>query len=118
MDTARNGLQKIKDVRSSEYLKEFDQIKGMKQELSFSDVINKKNKLMKEYGIVRNPDSTLDFSRSTLDKKSWKDVENVIETINDWGTKPGDLTPRGLDTLKRRLDDFWSETKNSRALIT
>lgn len=58
------------------------------------------------------------MDRSTITRKARKEVATIIEDVLDWGTQEGDLSVLGFDALKRGLDDFYSESKNSRAMVT
>lgn len=120
--TARTSLQTIKDRMREDYSTRLAGIKTNTTTLDYKPVKEKLGKLETDYNIKRVVDkegnTTFDFSRSTLDRSSVKDVENIIHTIEDWGKQPGDLTPRGMDILKRKLDDFYSDSKNSRGFVT
>lgn len=117
-EEAKTSLQSIKDARAADYRTRLNEISQNTTELNFKPVKDQTQKLMVAYNIKRNPDGTLDFSRSTLDSNAVQDIEVVINTIDDWGSKAGDLTPTGMDILKRKLDDFYSESKNSRGFVT
>jgi hypothetical protein len=73
--------------------------------------------LMKKYGVRVEADGTLDMSRTAIGSKGNKDIEGVVATIRSWGSKPGDKSAVGLDTLKRQLDDFYSESGNARGFV-
>jgi len=116
-DTANSSLQAIKNDRATDYQTRLSSISNNVQDLNINPVRTRLAQLEKMYNIKRTPDG-LDFSRSTLDKNSLGDIENVINTVDDWGKQQGDLTPVGMDILKRKLDDFYSESKNSRGFVT
>lgn len=115
---SKSALNKIKEKRRSEYLTEFNRIKEITQESSIQPVKTKLEQLLDDFNVKRTQQGELDFSRSTIDRNAVNDVKGVVEYVDDWGSQPGDLTPKGLDTLKRKLDDFNSDSKNSRALVT
>jgi hypothetical protein len=52
-----------------------------------------------------------------MGKAGRNDIVDVIENISKWGSQPGDRTAVGLDTLKRQLDDFYSESSQARAFV-
>lgn len=117
LKSAKGSLDTIKDRRNSQYRTRLEKIKGIDRELDVLPVHNELTSQMKRFGVKIKPDNTLDFSRSTLNRNSFADVEEIFNRIKSHGTQIGDLTPLGLDTLKRFLDDFYSESKNSRALV-
>jgi hypothetical protein len=57
-------------------------------------------------------------------KKGWsgtgdvKDLKDMYDQIMKWGSKPEDITPMGLDMLKRNLDQFYSPKSDVRAFTT
>jgi len=59
----------------------------------------------------------LDFSRSPIDKTEVPRVKAVIEIVRDWGLRKGDRTPYALDILKRKLDDFYTPSREGATLI-
>jgi hypothetical protein len=111
------ALGTVKEQMQAEYLRKFDKISKMKQPLDISPVYRKMDQLMESYGIRIDKNGELDFTRSTLNRNAVNDVKQIIETIKEWGKEPGDFTVKGLDTLKRQLDDFYSPSKNSRAFV-
>jgi hypothetical protein len=60
----------------------------------------------------------LDFSRSTItDPKAQNAVKSIVNDLASWGSKPDDLTPAGVDTLKRRIGAMWSDDSQASAFI-
>jgi hypothetical protein len=60
----------------------------------------------------------MDFSRAALDESSANDVKRIAESVDSWGTQPGDNTVKGLDILKRKIDDFYSPSSEARAFVS
>lgn len=61
----------------------------------------------------------LDFSRSTISAAADQTkVRKLIEDVNNWGQRAEDVTPMGVDTLRRRLDDFYAEGGQARAFTS
>lgn len=119
-DIAKNAmgaLGEIKAERGTEYTSKLDEISKISKEIDISPVKGKLDSLLSEYNIARTPEG-LDFSRSTLNRKAVGDIQDIVDTVDLWGSKAGDLTPKGLDILKRKLDDFYSESKNSSKFVT
>ena len=116
---AKDALQQIRQQRGDEYRTQLSALAAntapitdapMALNASLDDQLRKFN--------VRMTDDGPDFSRSTIDRKSQGDVKNIIDLVRDWGAHPDDLQPIGLDTLKRQLDDFYSDSKNSRVMVS
>jgi hypothetical protein len=124
--SAKSALQVIKDDRAADYQKRLANLQSNNSvfpstafQIDPKPVRDRTAQLEKMYNIKRDPKTgELDFSRSTLDRNAIGDVENVIKTVEDWGSQPGDLMPVGMDILKRKLDDFYSDSKNSRGFVT
>jgi len=120
---AKGALYAVKEDRALEYQKRLADISRQDNVMIDMKPIRNKMQQLKQMfnirdGVDANGKPTLDFSRSTLDRNAINDVKDVIEKVNDWGTDPADLTPIGMDILKRQLDDFYSPSKNSRAFVT
>ena len=116
--TGKGALKEIKTSRSTNYLKQYENIKGIDKSLDISPIRKKLFKKYKDFNIKVMDDGTLDFSRSTINKKAYNDITEINDIVKDWGLQKGDRTPRGVDILKRKLDDFYTESKNSKVLVS
>ena len=112
---SNSGLRSIANDRRVGYRKQLAEIRKSDVDIDISPIRKKLNNLMSEneFNIRRIVDedtgkTTLDFSRSTLNKKSQGAIKQVIEKVDDWGSQPKDLTAGGLDILKKNLE-FSSE---------
>lgn len=114
---ARESLNVLKARRGAEYQKQLEAISQNQTDLDITPIVNKTANLMKQYGVKVNPDGTLDASRIAMGKAGRDDIVDVIDNISKWGSQPGDRTAIGLDTLKRQLDDFYSESSQARAFV-
>jgi hypothetical protein len=124
---AKTSLQALKDDRAADYQARLANVSSNTQNLDPKPMRDRMAQLEAMYKIKRKkvvdpetgmglPDE-LDFSRSTLNRNSIKDVEAIIRDVEDWGTQAGDFTPVGMDVLHRKLNDFYSESKNSRGFV-
>lgn len=69
--------------------------------------------------ITKQQPLKLDFSRSTISSRADQaKVRQMIEDVNNWGQRANDVTPMGVDTLRRRLDDFYAESGQARAMTS
>lgn len=118
VETARSGLNKLRDQRGAEYRTRLTNLGEKKQSLDISPLLKSLDDNLKKFNIV-NKEGNYDFSRSTISEPAEiSRIQGVIETLKDWGSQPGDRTPIGLDLLKRRLDDFYSTSAQSKALVS
>lgn len=117
VNNAQDALQTIKEKQGADYRAKLQGIKDTKGSLDISPLKTELDKQMGNFGIKVSEDGTLDFTRSTIgnDDAAMSAVKKAYEDVNGWGTKEGDRTAVGLDTLKRRLDDLYAPTKQSRA---
>jgi len=117
---AMDSLQVIKRARSKEYVKQMEKIQAenFQKKIDFNPIKQKLDDLLNDYNIVRTKKGKLDFSRATLDDPSIIDVKRMAELVDGWGSKPGDFTVKGLDVLKRRIDDFYSPSGEARAFVS
>jgi ribosomal protein S17E len=114
---ARDALTSLKEQRSSAYQSQLDQIAKNTKDIDINPLVKNASDLMKRYNIKVNIDGTLDTSRIAMGKSGRKDIEDVLETVMKWGKQPGDRTAKGLDVLKRQLDDFYSDSSQARSFV-
>lgn len=116
---ARSALDGIKNARSQEYVGHLSNIQGLQNIIDITPVRQELTRFMSpsRFNITVTPKGKLDFTRSTIQHSARKEAAEVISMVKDWGSTADDLTPRGMDILKRKLDDFYSENKNTRAMV-
>lgn len=117
VDNAKEALSTLKAQRATAYQGKLAEIGKMKGEIDTAPIGEKTIALAERYGVKVKPDGTFDLSRTALGSKGNRDVKEILDIIKDWGSQPGDKTPIGLDTLKRQLDDFYSESSSARAFV-
>ncbi len=72
---------------------------------------------LQKFGVGVTPNG-LDLSRVPIANPSERRLfQGIVHDVMNWGSKPGDLTPLGVDTLKRRIGDFYSESSGARAFV-
>lgn len=125
VSNAHAALNQLKDVRSATYLKQFEKI-GKGEPGKVSKLINpleiqkKVSEILPKFVNVTS-DGTIDWSRSALgpaNSEGVKKIKDIVGILKSWGSKPGDRSIKGLDMLKRQLDDFYSESSNARAFVS
>ena len=116
LETSRDALSEIKKQRSAGYKQAWEKIENTTTPIwDKLSLQSKYDKMLKEFEITKNTDGTLNFNKSPYktDPTFVKDVErmgNEVVGVHD------DFTPKGMDTLKRQLDNFYGESKHSRAI--
>jgi hypothetical protein len=117
VDNAKEALGIVKDKRQAAYQTELKKVSSNKANIDTRPAWGKIQALMDRYGIKANPNGTFDTSRIAMGKAGRKDIADVLSTMKNWGKKPGDNTAMGLDTLKRQLDDFYSDSSQARQFV-
>lgn len=118
VQSARSGLDELRSQRGEEYRARLEDISKVQTELDITPIRQGLDRELSRFNITKAPDGRYDFSRSTISEPAEIErVKGVIETLDEWGTQPGDMTPIGVDLLKRRLDDFYSPSSQARALV-
>jgi hypothetical protein len=118
VEVARNAIGDLREMRGANYRAILDEISANNKSLDVTPINETLQGLMRRYNVKVNPDGTLDMTRSSLGKKGTSDIEEMVNIVRDWGSKDGDFTPSGLDILKRKLDDFYSESGQARQFVT
>ncbi|AJE03441.1 hypothetical protein [Geobacter pickeringii] len=117
VDRAKSALQKLRDDRGTAYRAKLAEIAGDMSRLDLSPVMREWERVQSRFGVRKDAAGNLDLSRSTLGRKELSDVQEISDLLNGWGRESGDLTPAGLDLLKRKLDNLYTESKDSRAIV-
>src|SRR4029077_17695994 len=119
VQTAQDAVQNIADNRRQQYLTQLGQLGQNTQSLDISPVLNAVQTQLQNFGVKVNDDGSLDFSRSSVanNGSARADIQGVYETLKSWGSQPGDRTAVGLDTLKKQLGDFYSQSGSARAFV-
>lgn len=114
-----DALETVRNNMRSDYKLEMTKIKKMTVQMPEKFVAVKESllKQLDDFGVKVDPKvkGGLDFSKSAIGNKAeaMADVRGVFKDVMSWD----DFSPIGLDTLKRRLGDLYSETGNARAIV-
>lgn len=119
VDEASGGLDNMFAKRTQAYQKQLSQIAGNTKSYDISPLHTELDSQLNKFGITVSEDGTLDFSRSSIANSgpARADVQGVYDTLKNWGTKSGDRTAIGLDTLKQQLGDFYSPSSSARSFV-
>lgn len=119
VNTAKSSLGEIYSNRTNNYVKSLESLKGAKESLDISPIINQMKSQLNKFNISVLPEGGLDFSRSTLrfNKSAQQEIQTVFEEMKGFGLQPGDRTIIGVDSLKRAFGDLFSDSSEARAFI-
>jgi len=118
LTTAQKALGQMRSERSAEYTQKLAALARSGAQIDKTPIMAKVDDLLTKFNIKTGTGGELDFSRSTLNSAAHKDVKEIVELVQDWGSQADDLTPVGMDMLKKRLDDFYTESNNGRVFVT
>ena len=122
LQTARDALEAVKEQRRVAYQSQLQNLPQV--QLNIKPALGTFVDGLKSHGIKYQFDPktnqlVLDFSRSPV-KTDAQAMQALQETANDlwgWGTKPGDLTTKGVDALKQIIDRRFNPKMAGRAVI-
>lgn len=114
-----DAVSTIKQNRAAQYQEALAKIGEDTKTHDISPVVKSVNDSLQRFNIKVKEDGTLDFSRSSIAQNgsARADVQGVYDTVKDWGSQKGDRTGVGLDTLKRQLGDFYTDSGQARAFV-
>lgn len=113
LTAAREGLYKLKDQRSTAYRTNLAKLKEAKKPINNTALNEFVDEKLKQFNISTDKQGNLDFSKSVIaDTTEQKRMSEIVTAVKTWD----DTTALGLDTLKQRLDDFYTPSGKGRAL--
>ena len=119
VNQARTALGDVVNTRNTEYQKMLSTIKADSTTFDISPVIRQVEQKLKDFGITKNADGTLNFSRSAIGEGAdATKIESIYNDVKNWGSQAGDRTATGIDTLKRRIGNYYSPNSDIRAFTT
>lgn len=116
--TFQDAVKMLVQRRGAAYQAQLGKIGRITDPIDITPLRNELTNQLYAFNVRATKGGTLDFTRSAINKSAQKDVDEIVEIIRGWGTKKNDNTPIMLDTLKRRLDDFYSDSSQVRAMVT
>lgn len=116
---SKGALENLKETRSLKYRARLERISTSSANIDIRPIRRKLLDKLDDFKVRIDPAGGLDFSNSVIsDPGAITDVNNVYNDIMRWDATPGNLTPAGMDILKRRLDNQFAPNKISRAVVT
>lgn len=119
-EEADQALNIMYSKRATEYQGSLAKLEGNKQSYDISPIIGKVQKGLDDFKVGVTPAGELDFSQSPIrfNKKAQQDIMTIFEEMRDFGTRPGDRTVVGLDSLKRAFSDLYTESGEARKFVS
>jgi|GEM_PF-3606731 len=118
VDEARGALGTIIRNRTNTYKTQLEKLKTNTKEFDIQPIINSFNKKLEDFNVVFDEKGIPDFTRSPGLGRYENDLSKMSEVLSTWGSKPGDNTVVGIDTLKQVLDDFRIGSRDSQKFDT
>lgn len=116
---AREALGILKENRGSAYRNVLSQISQNQTPVDMTPIRKGLDNLKKQYNVTVDPGTgKIDISRIKMGKTGRNDIAELIKDVESWGSKTGDDTVLGLDTLKSQIDDFYSDSSQARAFVS
>ncbi|MFH1827715.1 MAG: hypothetical protein ABH824_00475 [Nanoarchaeota archaeon] len=114
IDKAQDAISRISEKRGKQYETDLANLPKTGK-LNFSSIQNKLNTQLEKFGIGVDKNGKLNFSKSPIrnDSSAVRDIKTVFEDISS----QTDLSPTGLDILKKNLDILYSPTSRARAFV-
>jgi len=125
-DEARMGIRDFAEKKATAYRQKLEAVRGIKKEIDAKPIKERIENSLKEYGIERSQkmeisrggratiSESFDYSRAAgIPPNEEPYITKMLNIVDEWD----DFTPAGLDTLKRKVDKFYSPSSESRALI-
>lgn len=122
LTAAQTGMQALKRQRREAYKEGIASIKPNQElivgkplpkpapRLDFTDIDSTLKGAIDDFKVIGGADEGMSVGEETL-----KDVRKIQAIVSEWKKKPGLHTAEGLDSLKRRVDDVYSNDMSNEA---
>jgi hypothetical protein len=120
----QGSIQQVRDKRADDYFSRYRDIEGMQAPVwsvpelrqSITDVLESSRVVVTPTGSGRGGVPRFDWDRSGIDDASIPKLQKLLVQAYKW--KSSNMDPAGLDALRRKIDDFYAESSNSRVIVT
>lgn len=114
----KDALQTVVNKRGAIYRDQLKNLKGNAQIVDTAPIDKTVNDIMADHNITiatnAKGQQAIDTSKAGMGKAGREDIKGIIEEVKSWTDK----TPEGLDRLRKRLDDFYSDSSQARSAVT
>lgn len=116
LESAQSALSTMKQARKDAFKEGFESTKKNQVFLDFAPIEDKFKNTIKDL----NYTGVGGVQVSKVGKKTSSEIGEIQKLINEWKSKPEVHTAEGLDSLKRRIDDLWSNdmSKEAKSVLT
>lgn len=116
LESAQSALQTMKQMRKDAFSKGFESTKNNQVFLDFKPIEEKFKNTIKDL----NYTGVGGVQVGKVGKKTNQEIGEINKLIQEWKSKPEVHTAEGLDALKRRVDDLWSNdmSKEAKSVLT
>lgn len=111
LEAAQNGMQILKNQRKQAYEKGIQTTKNNQVFLDYKPIEESFNNVIK--GL--NVEGVGGVQASRVGQKTLNEIADIKNVLNEWKRKPELHTAEGLDALKQRLDDIYTEGMSDQA---
>jgi len=116
LEAAQGGLQTLKNQRRQAYEQGIQSTNKNQVFLDFKPIETTFQDTLKGLTVK----GVGGVSASRVGDKTLKEVDQIRSVVDEWKSKPELHTAEGLDALKRRIDDLWSNdmSKEAKSILT
>lgn len=117
VEEGKSSLSKIIQDRTQTYQKQLEAISGNTKSYDTSSIIDALKTNLDKFKVGITKTGKLDFGQSAIrfDKGAQGEIQTIVDELKGFGTKTGDRTAIGIDSLKRAFGDLYSQSSNVRA---
>ena len=118
-DDVRDAVQELRRKRGAVYREQLKKLKSSKAKIDLAPVRAKIDAKLADFRVKRvkskskKAQKQFDFSSSAIGDKAQREIARAVDLIDNWE----DTSVLGVDALKRRLGDFYSDSGQSRAFV-
>lgn len=111
LETAQAGMQALKNQRQAAYNQGIQTTKNNQVFLDYKPIQQSFDDVVKSLDVT----GVGGVKASKVGKDTLQEVQKIRDVLNEWKRKPELHTAEGLDALKQRLDDLYSESMPDQA---
>ena len=116
LEAAQGGLQTLKNQRRQAYEQGIQSTNKNQVFLDFKPIDTTFQDTLKGLTVK----GVGGVSASRVGEKTLREIDEIKNVVGEWKSKPELHTAEGLDALKRRIDDLWSNdmSKEAKSVLT
>lgn len=123
VDNLQNTVKGVRDAAGDSYKQTLSAISNQsvpgwhaKAGQALQDINDTLTTQLKKFGVIESQGKNgTELDMKHLTGATPEEVKNLVETVRNWGSEARDLTPGGLDTLKKKIGDVVGDTNSALA---